>query len=73
MLNWWLSHGGVPENVFQHERCEEEPLKVIPGLMEKFQSILRRSDGQSELFSRQPFIINFVGNQNHIPLRFQSD
>ena len=43
-LTWWLGAGGVPANHFHHERFDEQPLKVVPGMVEKFMQIVERSD-----------------------------
>ena len=49
-LTWWLGAGGVPANHFHHERFEEQPLKEVPGMAEKFMQIVERSDDKERKF-----------------------
>ena len=43
-LSWWLGDGGVPANHLIHERFEEQKLVQVPGMREKFLSIVARTD-----------------------------
>ena len=52
-LNWWLSEGGVPASWLHHKRYDEQPIKHVPGLREKFLSIVdRQSEGKVLSFFR---------------------
>ena len=68
MLNWWLSQGGIPGNIWIHEKFDDKPLTIIPGMKDKFNAILSRiPSNQKGLTIKALYLTTlFLGATTHL-------